>query len=125
MLLSCNLHKHTCIAAGVARSTQEPDNLWVWQRQYNQMHQHSVSHIMLLPPTTNAGDEMSLSNHGRILSDLFKRLGIQTTKKTHELRIYAAQLLYEMGVPLEVSKAVVVHKHISTYCIKVQPCQAM
>lgn len=46
---------------------------------------------------------MSLSAHIKIMTDLFNKLGIKTTKKTHELRIFAAQLLYEMGVPLEVS----------------------
>lgn len=69
---------------------------------------------------------MSLSNHGRILADLFKQLGIQTTKKTHELRIYAAQLLYEMGVPLEVIiapvMAVVMQTHINTVSRQVATC---
>jgi len=51
----------------------------------------------------HAGEQMSSSNHNRHFTSLFKDLGIKTTKKTHELRIFAAQLLYEMGVPLEVS----------------------
>lgn len=36
------------------------------------------------------------------MQQLFGRLGVDTTKLTHELRIFAAQLLYEMGVDLEV-----------------------
>jgi hypothetical protein len=36
------------------------------------------------------------------MKQLFAELGVDTTKLTHELRIFAAQLLYEMGVPLEV-----------------------
>lgn len=52
-----------------------------------------------------AGEKMTLSAHIKIITELFRKLGIQTSKKTHELRIFAAQLLYEMGVPLEVSSA--------------------
>jgi hypothetical protein len=36
------------------------------------------------------------------MQQLFDELGVDTTKLTHELRIFAAQLLYEMGVSLEV-----------------------
>ena len=46
---------------------------------------------------------MSYSHHASLMQQLFGRLGVDTTKLTHELRIFAAQLLYEMGVPLEVS----------------------
>lgn len=37
------------------------------------------------------------------MQQLFGELGVDAVKLTHELRIFAAQLLYEMGVPLEVS----------------------
>jgi hypothetical protein len=37
------------------------------------------------------------------MQQLFAKLGVDTTKLTHELRIFAAQLLYEMEVALEVS----------------------
>ena len=39
------------------------------------------------------------------MQQLFDQLGVDTTKLTHEHRIFAAQLLYEMGVSLEVSSA--------------------
>jgi hypothetical protein len=61
-----------------------------------------LSDLICHSATCFVGEEMSLSNHGRVLADVFKALGIQTTKKTHELRIFAAQLLHEMSVPLEV-----------------------
>lgn len=46
---------------------------------------------------------MSPSNHGAIMNKLFEELAVQTAKVTHELRIFAAQVMYEMGVSLEVS----------------------
>lgn len=45
---------------------------------------------------------MSYTRHASLMKELFGKLGVDTTKLTHELRIFAAQLLYEMGVPLEV-----------------------
>ena len=36
------------------------------------------------------------------------QLGVETTKVTHEFRIYAAQLMYEMGVSLEVRSGLIV-----------------
>lgn len=45
---------------------------------------------------------MSYTHHAKLMRKLFADLGVDTTKLTHELRIFAAQLLYEMGVPLEV-----------------------
>lgn len=49
-----------------------------------------------------AGLKVSYSHHANLMQQLFGKLGVDTTKLTHELRIFAAQLLYEMGVPLEV-----------------------
>jgi hypothetical protein len=48
---------------------------------------------------------MSYTQHADLMRVLFAQLGVDTTKLTHELRIFAAQLLYEMGVPLEVRAA--------------------
>ena len=45
---------------------------------------------------------MSYTQHASMMQKLFAELGVDATKLTHELRIFAAQLLYEMGVPLEV-----------------------
>lgn len=45
---------------------------------------------------------MSYTHHANLMQQLFDDLGVDTTKLTHELRIFAAQLLYEMGVSLEV-----------------------
>lgn len=45
---------------------------------------------------------LSYSQHAAVMQKLFEDLGVDATKLTHELRIFAAQLLYEMGVPLEV-----------------------
>ena len=42
-----------------------------------------------------------------MMQKLFVDLGVATIKLTHELRIFAAQLLYEMGVPLEVREEAV------------------
>jgi hypothetical protein len=47
---------------------------------------------------------MSRSNHAKQMDQLFKDLGVATAKLTHELRIFAAQLMYEMGVSLEVRR---------------------
>jgi hypothetical protein len=47
---------------------------------------------------------MSRSNHAQMMGKLFKSLCVQTSKLTHELRIFAAQVMYEMGVSLEVSR---------------------
>jgi hypothetical protein len=52
-----------------------------------------------------AGEEMSSNNHGKLMSKLFADLGVETAKLTHEMRIFASQLMYEMGVPLEVRQA--------------------
>jgi hypothetical protein len=51
----------------------------------------------------SAGKILSYTQHASLMQQLFQELGVDTTKLTHELRIFAAQLLYEMGVPLEVS----------------------
>jgi hypothetical protein len=48
------------------------------------------------------GGLMSYTTHASHMRELFGKLGVDTTKLTHELRIFAAQLLYEMGVPIEV-----------------------
>jgi hypothetical protein len=45
---------------------------------------------------------MSYTQHANLMQKLFADLGVETSKLTHELRIFAAQLLYKMGVPLEV-----------------------
>ena len=45
---------------------------------------------------------LSYTQHASLMQQLFAQLGVDTTKLTHELRIFAAQLLYEMGVALEV-----------------------
>lgn len=45
---------------------------------------------------------MARNSHGDKMQKLFSQLGVQTSKLTHELRIFAAQLMYEMGVSLEV-----------------------
>lgn len=45
---------------------------------------------------------MSRSHHAQLMLKLFAQLGVQTSKVTHELRIFAAQVMFEMGVPLEV-----------------------
>lgn len=52
---------------------------------------------MLLP------GPLSYTQHAAVMQQLFDDLGVDATKLTHELHIFAAQLLYEMGVPLEVS----------------------
>ncbi|WIA17347.1 hypothetical protein OEZ85_014210 [Tetradesmus obliquus] len=49
-----------------------------------------------------AGKEMSRNNHAKMMRKLFGQLGVETAKITHELRIFATQLMYEMGVSLEV-----------------------
>lgn len=49
-----------------------------------------------------AGGKVSYTHHANLMQQLFDDLGVDTTKLTHELRIFAAQLLYEMGVSLEV-----------------------
>ena len=51
------------------------------------------------------GEKASYSHHASLMQQLFDQLGVDTTKLTHEHRIFAAQLLYEMGVSLEVSSA--------------------
>lgn len=48
---------------------------------------------------------MSYTTHASHMRELFGKLGVDTTKLTHELRIFAAQLLYEMGVGLEVRES--------------------
>jgi hypothetical protein len=48
---------------------------------------------------------MSRNNHGKLMAQLFADLGVETAKLTHEMRIFAAQLMYEMGVSLEVRQA--------------------
>lgn len=52
-----------------------------------------------------AGGEMSRNRHAEKIGTLFSQLGVKTSKLTHELRIFAAQLLYEMGVSLEVRQS--------------------
>jgi hypothetical protein len=52
-----------------------------------------------------AGEEMSRNNHGKLMAQLFADLGVETAKLTHEMRIFASQLMYEMGVSLEVRQA--------------------
>lgn len=47
---------------------------------------------------------MSRNNHAKMMRKLFGQLGVETAKITHELRIFATQLMYEMGVSLEVSR---------------------
>jgi hypothetical protein len=63
---------------------------------------------------------MSRNYHGKLMAQLFADLGVETAKLTHEMRIFAAQLMYEMGVSLEVRQTdahcvgfFVVHMHSS------------
>jgi len=46
---------------------------------------------------------MTPSNHAELMKKLYKLLGVAPSKVTHELRVFAAQAMYEMGVSLEVS----------------------
>jgi hypothetical protein len=61
--------------------------------------------FLLFP--TQAGKLMTPSNHHRLMLELFGACQIQVAppKVTHELRIFAAQAMHEMGVSLEVSYA--------------------
>lgn len=52
---------------------------------------------------TLAGDMMTQSNHAELMKGLYKDIGVAPTKVTHELRVFAAQAMHEMGVSLEVS----------------------
>lgn len=63
-----------------------------------------------------AGGSLSYTHHTKLMQKLFADLGVETSKLTHELRIFAAQLLYEMGVPLEVRCAVawLISRHVLT-----------
>jgi len=45
---------------------------------------------------------MTPSNHGELFKQWYRQLGVAPTKLTHELRVFAAQAMYEMGVSLEV-----------------------
>jgi hypothetical protein len=45
---------------------------------------------------------MTPSNHAELMKKLYKLLGVAPSKVTHELRVFAAQAMYEMGVSLEV-----------------------
>ena len=49
------------------------------------------------------GEEMTLQAHSAIMREEFSLLGIAPEKVTHEMRVFAAQVMYEMGVSLEVS----------------------
>ncbi|KAF6253854.1 hypothetical protein COO60DRAFT_384186 [Scenedesmus sp. NREL 46B-D3] len=44
---------------------------------------------------------MTPSNHAELMKKLYKLLGVAPSKVTHELRVFAAQAMYEMGVSLE------------------------
>jgi hypothetical protein len=60
---------------------------------------------------------MSYTRHASHMKELFGKLGVDTTKLTHELRIFAAQLLYEMGVSLEVRGTAHVPSCPSLLCV--------
>lgn len=45
---------------------------------------------------------MTLQAHSDIMRLVFGLLGIAPEKVTHEMRVFAAQVMYEMGVTLEV-----------------------
>lgn len=45
---------------------------------------------------------MSYETHNTIIQGIFAAAGINSVKVTHAARIFAAQIMYEMGVPLEV-----------------------
>jgi hypothetical protein len=45
---------------------------------------------------------MTLQAHSDIMKQVFSKLGIAPEKVTHEMRVFAAQVMHEMGVSLEV-----------------------
>lgn len=51
------------------------------------------------------GEEMTLQAHAYIIKMVFAVLGIAPEKVTHEMRVFAAQVMCEMGVSHEVSGA--------------------
>lgn len=51
------------------------------------------------------GKVMGLSNHERIVLQLFQGIDVAPPKVTHEFRIFGAQAMHEMGVSLEVSSS--------------------
>ena len=57
-----------------------------------------TSHMLLLL----AGEQMSPSNHALIMQRLYQVLEVAPLKVTHEMRVFAAQIMFEMGVSLEV-----------------------
>lgn len=79
--------------------------LQLMQQQYNctaALELHAEILLLLFSPFLIAEGEMSRSSHSKQMEQLFRDLGVATAKLTHELRIFAAQLMYEMGVSLEV-----------------------
>lgn len=51
----------------------------------------------------STGLQMTYDNHNKIARSIFAAAGVAPHKVTHAFRVYAAQAMYEMGVPLEVS----------------------
>jgi hypothetical protein len=60
---------------------------------------------MLCNILQHTGEQMSPSNHADLFREWYKNLGVAPTKLTHELRVFAAQAMHEMGVSLEVRSA--------------------
>lgn len=60
---------------------------------------------------------MTPSNHAELMKKLYKLLGVAPSKVTHELRVFVAQAMYEMGVSLEVSLELA-HRYARAACDK-------
>jgi hypothetical protein len=48
---------------------------------------------------------MTPSNHAELMKKLYKLLGVAPSEVTHELRVFAAQAMYEMGVSPQARQA--------------------